>query len=71
MKRDCTLSKDDILFNLKKGLEAEYRALKLCNDLFEILEDEKDKEQINRIIEDEKEHIQISAELTEMVDKYY
>lgn len=70
-KETCPMSKEDIIFDLKKGLEAEYRAMALCEKLMPILDHELDKEDIKKIIEDEKEHIEITNKLIDIVDKYY
>ena len=70
-KETCPMSKEDIIFDLKKGLEAEYRAMGLCEKLIPLLDHELDKEDINKIIIDEKEHIEITNRLIEIVGKYY
>lgn len=70
-KETCPMSKEDIIFDLKKGLEAEYRAMALCEKLMPLLDHELDKEEINKIIEDEKEHIEITNKLIEIVNKYF
>jgi len=70
-KETCPMSKEDIIFDLKKGLEAEYRAMALCEKLIPLLDHELDKEDINKIITDEKEHIEITNKLIEIVNKYY
>jgi len=70
-KETCPMSKEDIIFDLKKGLEAEYRAMGLCEKLMPLLDHELDKEEINKIITDEKEHIEITNRLIEIVNKYY
>ncbi len=70
-KETCPMSKEDIIFDLKKGLEAEYRAMALCEKLAPLLGHELDKEDINKIIADEKEHIEITNKLIEIVNKYY
>ena len=72
MKKEiCPIPKEDIIFDLKKGLEAEYRAMGLCEKLMPLLDHELDKEEINKIITDEKEHIEITNRLIEIVNKYY
>lgn len=70
-KETCPMSKEDIIFDLKKGLEAEYRAMWLCGNLLPLLDHELDKEDINKIIIDEKEHIEITNKLIEIVNKHY
>lgn len=70
-KENCPMSKEDIIFDLKKGLEAEYRAMELCEKLTPLLDSESDKKEINEIIADEKEHIEITNKLIEVVNKYY
>lgn len=70
-KENCPMSREDIIFDLKKGLEAEYRAMGLCEKLIPLLDHELDKEDINKIITDEKEHIEITNKLIEIVNKYY
>lgn len=72
MKKEfCPMSQEDIIFDLKKGLEAEYRAMALCEKLIPLLEHELDIEDIKKIIEDEKEHIEITNKLIKIVDNYY
>ena len=72
MKKEiCPMSKEDIIFDFKKGLEAEYRAMGLCEKLLPLLDHELDKEEISKIIEDEKEHIGITNRLIDIADKYY
>ena len=70
-KETCPMSKEDIIFDLKKGLEAEHSAMRLCEDLTPFLNHELDKEEINAIIADEKEHIEITNRLIEVVNKHY
>lgn len=70
-KENCQMSKEDIIFDLKKGLEAEYQAMELCEKLMPILDHESDKEDVNKIITDEKEHIEITNKLIDVVNKYY
>ncbi len=70
-KETCPMSKDAIIFDLNKGLEAEYRAMELCEKLMPLLDHELDKKDIEGIIEDEKEHIEITNNLIEIVNKYY
>ncbi|MBM2818276.1 MAG: hypothetical protein HW401_866 [Parcubacteria group bacterium] len=70
-KETCPMSKEDIIFDLKKGLEAEYGAMGLCEKLMPLLDHALDKEEINKIIIDEKEHIEITNRLIEIVNKYY
>jgi len=49
MKKEiCPIPKEDIIFDLKKGLEAEYRAMGLCEKLMPLLDHELDKEEINK-----------------------
>lgn len=70
MKKEiCPMSKDDIIFDLKKGLDAEYRAMGLCKELVPLLDHELDKENILKIIEDEKEHVEITNRLIEIIGK--
>lgn len=72
MKKEiCSMSKEDIIFDFKKGIEAEYRAMGLCEKLLPLLDHELDKEDINKIIEDEKEHIEITLNIIEVVNKHY
>lgn len=70
-KETCPMSKEDIIFDLKKGLEAEYRAMELCEKLMPLLDHELDKKDIEGIIADEKEHIEITNKLIEIVNTYY
>ncbi|MBU6431507.1 MAG: hypothetical protein KGJ58_03975 [Patescibacteria group bacterium] len=70
-KENCPMSKEDIVFDLKKGLEAEYRAMALCEKLMPLIYHELDKKDIAGIIADEKEHIEITNKLIEIVNKYY
>lgn len=70
-KENCPMSKEDIIFNFKKGLEAEYQAMELCEKLLPLLDHELDKEEINKIITDEKEHIEITNRLIDIANKYY
>lgn len=72
MKKEiCPMSKEDIIFDFKKGLEAEYRAMGLCEKLLPLLDHELDKEEISKIIEDEKEHIEITNRLIDITDRYF
>lgn len=70
-KETCPMPKEDIIFDLKKGLEAEYRAMALCEKLIPLLDHELDKVAIKKIIVDEKEHIEITNKLIEVVNKHY
>lgn len=70
-KETCPMSKESLIFDFKKGLEAEYKAMELCEKLLPLLDHELDKEEINKIITDEKEHIEITNRLIEIVSKYY
>lgn len=69
--KECPMDKDGIIFNLKKGLEAEYRAMEACQNLLSLLDDEEDKRKISGIIQDEGRHIIITERLIEIGEKYY
>lgn len=70
-KNGCPMEKDGIIFNLKKGLEAEDRAMEACQNLLPLLDNNEDKKEIFKIIQDEKRHIEIVKQLIETVTKYY
>ena len=65
------MSQEGILFNLNKGLASEIRARDLCIELLEVLEDEKDKKIIEKIIEDEKRHIKITEDPISITKAFY
>ncbi|OGZ35249.1 MAG: hypothetical protein A3A94_01385 [Candidatus Portnoybacteria bacterium RIFCSPLOWO2_01_FULL_43_11] len=70
-KDNCSMSKEDIIFNLNKGLEAEHRALDMCQRLLAILDEPEEKEKISLIITDEKEHIKITERLIETTNRHF
>ena len=67
----CSMSQDGILLNLQKGLESEERAHDLCQELLSYIEDEDDKEIIEKIKQDEEEHIKITKELISVAKAFY
>jgi rubrerythrin len=72
-EKACTMSKDSILFNLKQGLEAEQKALAICQEIKKqlfLIRDEEDKVKIDKIIADENKHIKIVNRLMEIVEKH-
>lgn len=70
-KETCPMSKESLIFDFKKGLETEYKAMELCEKLLPLLDHELDREEISGIIADEKEHIGITNRLIEITNKYY
>ncbi|MFA5108957.1 MAG: hypothetical protein WC458_00195 [Patescibacteria group bacterium] len=71
MDKQCNMTKSGILGNLEKGLESEKRALALCSELLELVDNEEDKEDLREIIADEKRHIKITDELITIVGVDY
>ena len=69
--KECSMSKDGILMNLAKGLEAEHRAWDLCDQILKIVVDADDKAQIERIKADEERHIKITENLIAVVKGFY
>lgn len=67
----CSMSQDGILLNLEKGLESEYRAKDVCQELLAVLTDEVEKAQIQKIINDEEKHIKITEKLIDSAKNYY
>ncbi|MCK9439226.1 MAG: hypothetical protein WCY43_02950 [Patescibacteria group bacterium] len=67
----CSMSQEGILLNLEKGLDSEIRARDLCRDLLEVLDDEKDKKIVEKILKDEERHIKITEELISIAKAFY
>jgi rubrerythrin len=65
------MSQEGILLNLEKGLDSEIRARDLCRDLLEVLDDEKDKKIVEKILKDEERHIKITEELISIAKAFY
>lgn len=71
INQECSMSQEGILLNLQKGLDSEYRARDICQEALNILEDEADRAQIQRIIDDEEKHIKITENLITVVKSFY
>ncbi len=72
MKFDqCSMSQEGILLNLEKGLDSEIRARDLCQDLLEVLDDDRDKKIVEKILKDEERHIKITQELLTIAKAFY
>lgn len=69
--KECSMSKEGILMNLRKGLESEYRAKELCELVSVLLEDAEDKAKVLRIIADEEKHIKITENLISITESFY
>jgi len=67
----CSMSQEGILLNLEKGLDSEIRARDLCRDLLEVLDDERDKKIVEKILKDEERHIKITEELISIAKAFY
>lgn len=67
----CSMSQEGILLNLEKGLDSEIRARDLCRDLLEVLDDERDKKIVEKILKDEERHIKITEELISVAKAFY
>ena len=65
------MSKEDIVFNLNQGLEAERRALEMSQRLLVLLDNPEEKEKISLIVADEEKHIEITKRLIEMTNQHY
>lgn len=66
----CPMSKEDIIYNLKKGLDEERRALDLCRKLAGELHGD-DSRAVGLIAVDEERHIKIVEELIAIVEKRF
>lgn len=71
MENKCNMSQEGILNNLRKGLNSEKRALDLCAQLLELVDNKEDKEDIEKIMKDEANHIKITNELIETISNNY
>ena len=65
------MPKEDLIHNLKKGLEIEHYAVDLCKELLNILEDKKDIQTVSLILSDEKKHVEIVKELINVTESNY
>ena len=65
------MSKDNLIFNLKKGLESELYAVELCRELLNILEDDNEKKTISNILKDEERHVKIVEDLISIAEVNY
>ena len=61
--KSCSMNRNDIVFNLKEGLKAEYRAVDVYKELLPKLTDKTDQNTIELVIEDEKKHIRFLEEM--------
>lgn len=68
---ESCINKEDLLFNLEKGLEHEQEALETCETLVGLLENSEEKAIIEKIAEDEKRHIKIVEYLIELTREQY
>lgn len=67
----CNMSQEGILGNLRKGLDNEKRAIVICSKLLNLVSDEEDIDDLNKIIKDETKHIKITNELIDLVNNEY
>lgn len=65
------MSKEGILLNLEKGLDSEYRAMEVCREILNYLEDPEDRAVIERIIKDEEKHVKITENLISVTKSFY
>ena len=70
-QKECQMEQEAIIFNLKRGLDAEYRAMEACENLLPLLDDAEEKEKISGIIADEEKHIKITERLIKVTEEYY
>jgi len=68
-KIDCSMSKNDIIINLKHGLDSEYRALEGYRDLIRLIDDKTDQNKLEMVIADEEKHIEMVEHLINMVNE--
>ena len=66
----CTMTKNDIILNLKQALNSEYKALDGYDDLLRLINDDTDRNVIEMIIKDEKNHIKIVEDLISLVNEF-
>ena len=66
----CTMTKNDIILNLKQALNSEYKALDGYDDLLRLIDDDIDRNVIEMIIEDEKNHVKIVEDLINLVNDF-
>lgn len=71
MENKCNMSQSGILKNLEKGLKSEEKAMLLCKDLLELVDNQDDKDDLMEIIKDEANHIKITKDLMEIVKNNY
>ena len=69
MNNQCAMGKEDIIFNLRKGLESEIRALDLSRRLLAEFNDPEEREKIEGIMHDEERHVEITKRLMMIVDE--
>ncbi|MEK7178497.1 MAG: hypothetical protein AAB721_02475 [Patescibacteria group bacterium] len=67
----CKMEKKDIIYNFEKALEAEARALEICQMLDSMMKDDKDRDDIKSIAMDEEKHIKIAKKMIEIVNNFY
>ena len=65
------MEKKDIIYNFEKALEAEARALEICQMLDSMMKDDKDRDDIKSIAMDEEKHIKIAKKMIEIVNNFY
>ena len=74
MSNECTMSKENLIFDLEKGLESEEAALATYESLVKLMYRDSEKDDraiVKKIAEDEKRHIKIVEGLIEMVKNNY
>ncbi len=64
---DCQITREDIVLNLKQGLDAEYKALEGYRDLIKLITDKVDRNKLEMVIADEEKHIKIVERLIALV----
>lgn len=65
------MSQSGIMQNLEKGLASEQKALDLCGELLNLVDNDEDREDVQEIMADEARHIKITQELMDIVANQY
>ena len=68
MEGDNSLSKEDLVQNLKEALAVEYKALAGYEDVVALFDNPTDRNIIDLIIADEKKHVKIVEGLIDLVN---
>ena len=62
------MSKEEIISNLKVGLETEYKSLEMYVEFRKTLSDKVDIDKIEMVIGDERKHIKMVEELISLIN---